>query len=91
MKELIEQQNNLISETQEDKNVDLENKAKLFALLKNGWDAFHRYFVYILIASLLGVFVGVKASTTFYSDKMADAITAGAFVFKGKPFTINPK
>lgn len=91
MKELIQEQNNLISEQPEDKNVESANKAKLLVMLRNCWDAFHRYFVYAIIASLLGVFVGVKASTKFYSDKMNDAITAGAFVFNGKPFTVTPK
>jgi hypothetical protein len=58
---------------------------------KNVQDTFHRYFVYILIAMLIGVYVGVTASKIFFSNKMEDAVKVQGMVFKDKIYTITPK
>jgi len=74
-----------------DKNVEMFNKQKLFNSLKHGWDTFHKYFVYILIAVLLGIYIGITVSKTYFNDKMEDSIKIQGFVFKNQIYSITPK
>jgi hypothetical protein len=74
-----------------DKNIESKNKAVLFEAIKRGWDTFHRYFVYILIALFIGVYCGVTASKIFFANKMEDTIKIGGMVFKEKVYVILPK
>jgi hypothetical protein len=71
--------------------VDTEKQKKLLDILSKGWNTFNKYLVCILIASAIGISIGVKVAQKFYSEKMDDATLAGSFVFKGKPFNIIPK
>lgn len=75
----------------EDKNVTSENKNKLIVSLKRGWDTFHRYFVYILIASMIGIYVGISVSKIYYANKIQENVDVGGMVFKGKVYTIVPR
>lgn len=74
-----------------DKNVQSENKQKVIDMVKRGWSTFNSYFVYILIASLFGVYIGVEATKKFYSNKMDDCVLVQGLVFKGIPYTITKK
>lgn len=69
----------------------MEVKPKLSSILKRGWDTFHRYFVYILIAILFGIYIGVSVSKVFYSNKIQENIQIGGMVYKEKIYTITLK
>ena len=68
-----------------------EKRAKLWVMVKSGWDTFNKYLVCAIIAALIGISIGVKVCQKFYSDKMDDATLAGSMVFKAKAYLITPK
>jgi hypothetical protein len=76
---------------QEDKNVTMKNRSVFVEGFKKAWDTFHRYFVYILIAVLLGIYIGITASRIYYADKIKENIDVGGMVYKGKIYNITPK
>ena len=74
-----------------DRNVEMMNKQKLFLTLQNAWNTFNKYFVYILIAILLGIYIGVTVSKTYFNDKMEDCIKIQGLVFKNQVYSITLK
>jgi hypothetical protein len=59
--------------------------------VKKMLNTFHKYFVYILVAVLIGIYVGVTVSKVYFNDKMEDCIKIQGMVFKNNVYTILPK
>ena len=92
MKELMDNEIVQLGIGTQTRNTDQsDNKQKLIDNVKKGWDVFHRYFVYVLIALAIGTGIGIKISKMFYADKMDDCITGLGLVYKGKAYTLIPK
>lgn len=60
-------------------------------ILKEGWNAFHKWGMWAIIMILIGVWAGVTASKIYYNNKMDDCIKVQGIVFKEKVYSIIPK
>lgn len=56
--------------------------------IKKAIDAFHRYGLWLSVACVIGVVVGILAAGKFYASKMNDGIAVGGFVFDKKVYSI---
>jgi len=68
-----------------------EDKSRLINLFKTGWDALHRYFLYVIIAIVIGIYIGISASRIYFDSKMTDATKIGGMVFREKVYIIQLK
>ena len=67
------------------------SKNKMYNTLQNAWDTIHRYGLWLSMFCMIGVYVGVMVSKTYYSSKMEESILIGGFVHDKKVYAIIPK
>lgn len=74
-----------------DMNAVSANKGKLFETLKRIWNTVNSLFFYFLLFLIVGVWIGITVSKTYYNSKMEESIILEGMVYKGKLYTIIPK
>ncbi|WP_297430756.1 hypothetical protein [Clostridium sp.] len=66
-------------------------KSKRFKKLYEIGNTLHRYSLWMIVAALIGISVGVKASQIYFYTKMSEATVVGGMVFKEKVYQVIPK
>lgn len=71
--------------------VTTEETNKIKQLITKAWDSFHKFGLWITLFLMCGVWIGVSASKTYYTEKMKEVIHVGAMAFEQKVYIITPK
>ena len=70
-----------------------EEKSSNFVVskLKETWNTFHKYMAWLLIATAIGIYIGMTVSRSFYTSKMDDVVKVGGMVHKEHVYIVTPK
>ena len=77
---------------EEEKTMKSAPSKKTFCdVAQNVWNTFHKYFVYILIAMAIGIYIGSMHAKNNFTAKIDDATKVGGMVFNSKIYSITEK
>lgn len=54
-------------------------------------DIFHKLGLWLLIACVIGISIGINVTRQYYKLKTSESIAVGGFVFDQKVYSISPK
>lgn len=73
-------------------NNKMDNKdKKIYKIIVNVFDTFHKFGLWFLVACALGIYIGVSVTRMYYTNKLKESIEIGAFMFNQKVYTIIQK
>ena len=73
------------------KTMSPEEKNKLMELVKQGWDTFHRYGLWLSIACCIGIYVGISISRVYFHNKIKESIAVGGMLVDKDVYSIIKK
>lgn len=68
-----------------------ESKLKILEVIKKGFEAFQKFGLYMLLFTVLGIYIGISTSRMYYTNKISDIVKVGAFLFQEKVYQITIK
>jgi len=70
---------------------EIESKPKLKLMINNLLNNFHKFGLWVTLFLLLGCWIGISVSKKYYTDKMDEITTVGAFLHKSQVYQIIKK
>ena len=73
------------------RTISTETKSKFFYILNEVFNNVYKYGFYALVCVLLGIYIGITTSKTFYLNKVDELIQVGAFLHNEQVYQILAK